>query len=331
MGSNCCKKGEIRPSMSLQLERSNSPKDLANGKPDVTTEKIMDHSPMLRTIIWRRGNLIGEGVYGKVFQAMDQDTGELLAVKIIKLSNNSETAEKQFYLLSQEIELLKSLRHINIIKYYQTDISMDSKCVNIILEYVTGGSLRDLLLKYGSFSENVIKNYIIQILKGLVYLHSKNIVHRDLKSANILVTEDAVIKLSDFGCSRKMENGDISMSIKGSPYWMAPEVVLQEGHGLPSDIWSLGCLIIEMATGKPPWSEISNKASDIIKLISMPGRVPKIPDLSSDLKDIVKKCLNRDPSLRPTARLLLMHQCITSYSMSTSHSYVSKNSINGWA
>jgi mitogen-activated protein kinase kinase kinase ANP1 len=298
-------------------------------KSDLTVERIPEPlSVSSHPIVWRRGNLIGEGVFGKVFQAMNVDTGELLAVKVIKLSSDPSVAVKQFSVLSDEVDLLKSLNHLNITKYYQTDTHPESRSVSILLEYITGGSLRELLLRFGKFPANVIRSYTSQILRGLSYLHSQRVVHRDLKSANVLVTEDAIIKLSDFGCSKKLDRGGISMSVKGSPFWMAPEVVMETGHSYPSDIWSLGCLVLEMASGAPPWSDVSTKAAEVIRMISTPGMLPTMPDVAEDLMTIIRKCLQRDPKLRPTAKELLQHSCLTSMAITRSQSTILKKQSN---
>ena len=330
MGTGCCKNDDVVTGKMHIINPTLESQNKSYAQSDFSSENLFSHSINTRPIQWKKGNLIGEGVYSKVFQAIDLETGNLLAVKVIKLSNNTIKAEKQFEDLNSEINLLKSLRHTNIIKYYQTDTNNDTKSVNILLEYITGGSLKDLLAKYNCFSEKIIKNYTSQILRGLNYIHSQNIVHRDLKSANVLVTDDAIIKLSDFGCSKRIESRQVSKSVKGSPYWMAPEVVLQKGYSFPSDIWSLGCLVIEMASGRPPWSEYSNNSNEIIRMIAQPERLPRIPDISEDLKDFIRKCLTRNPDFRPSARQLLSHPCITSYSGSASHSFVSKALTNSW-
>jgi serine/threonine protein kinase len=331
MGINCCKYADAKPADFNIIRSPIDQESLINSDiQDFPTEKVLDSVQSYRPIVWKQGNLIGEGVFGKVYQAMDQDTGELFAVKIVKLSNNSKIAKLQFQSLSEEIGLLRSLRHKNVVKYYQTDTSLDSKNICILLEYVTGGSIKDLLKKYGNFSESVIKNYTIQILKGLFYLHSQKVMHRDLKSANILITDDALVKLSDFGSSKKIESCEISMSVKGSPYWMAPEVVLKKGHGYPSDIWSIGCLIIEMIDGVPPWSDISNKAVDVIRAISTPGKLPKIPNVSPELKDLILMCLQREPEDRPTAGQLLTHPWLANAYNSDLRSPITKLSTKCW-
>jgi len=129
---------------------------------------------------------------------------------------------------------------------------------------VSGGSIRQILDRFGQFDETLVRIYTIQVMEGLKYLHNKDIVHRDLKCANILVNTEGQVKLSDFGSSTKLQSISVSTSdvnsqisessvtdreIKGSPYWMAPEVVNGLGAGKPSDVWSLGCCIIEMITG----------------------------------------------------------------------------------
>jgi serine/threonine protein kinase len=321
MGSNCCKSSKVQasnfihnfPDNSLDLSRSD-----------------LDFSQSGRSHQYRRGNKIGEGTTGKVYQALDEESGQLTALKVIKLDSNQIQAEKQFNSVTQEVQILKSLRHVNIVKYIQTDVNLDLREISIVLEYVPGGSLRGLIEKYGALSPKVIKNYGYQIIKGLSYLHNHNVIHRDLKSANVLVTDNAIIKLTDFGCSKKCEEGESLKSIKGSPYWIAPEVLLQEGYSFESDIWSFGCLLIEMATGHPPWSEYSDRATEVIKLIMTKGKLPKIPQSPPDFYDLVSSCLNRNAEERPSAELILRSPYFLSHSASCSHSFISKDSSYTW-
>lgn len=136
-----------------------------------------------------------------------------------------------------------------------------------------GGSIATLLSRYEKFPENVIRSYAKEILEGLEYLHAHNVIHRDIKGANVLVDGNGVCKLADFGGAKKICSNALLNSFKGSPYWMAPEVIKQSGYGRyvllfvvsfarnrQADIWSFGCTIIEMATGKPPWGELANQA-----------------------------------------------------------------------
>lgn len=142
--------------------------------------------------------------------------------------------------MEKEIELLSTLSHENIVKYLGKH--NDGKFLNIFLEYVSGGSINVLLRKYGKFSETLIRIYIRHILQGLSYLHAHNVVHRDIKGANVLVDNNGVCKLADFGGSKRLfdNDEDIDTAIIGTAQWMAPEVIKNKNHGRFSDIWSVG-------------------------------------------------------------------------------------------
>ena len=312
MGSGCGRSSEVR-SVELKQDSPQFPSKPAR-RSTLPPRSISDQSlreslqESFRQISWQRGNQIGAGMFGTVYQAMNLTTGELLAVKTLKLSEDRPSFEKDLANIRRELCILRSMDHPNIIKYFQTDFVTEDCSVDILMEYIPSGSLNSLIAKYRELNEAVIRNYTKQLLRGLEYLHGLGIVHRDLKSANILVSEDGVLKLSDFGCSRKFDTENSwSQSFKGSPYWMAPEVVLRERHSCAADIWSVGCLVIEMATGKPPWSNYSNQAKTILKMIAEPGRIPDLPKVSRELRDFIVKCLQRDPIYRPSAKDMLKH------------------------
>ncbi|KAI3469540.1 hypothetical protein Pfo_026203 [Paulownia fortunei] len=265
-------------------------------------------------IRWRKGELIGCGAFGRVHMGMNLDSGELLAVKEVAIAANSSSKKTQEYIreLEKEVNLLKNLSHPNIVRYLGTAREEDS--LNILLEFVPGGSISSLLGKFGSFPESVIRMYTKQLLLGLEYLHKNKIMHRDIKGANILVDNKGCIKLADFGASKKVEalatiTG--AKSMKGTPYWMAPEVIVQSGHSYSADIWSVGCTVIEMATGKAPWSQQYQEVAALFYVGTTKSH-PPIPDhLSVEAKDFLLKCLQKEPDLRSTASELLKHPFVT--------------------
>ncbi|XP_027349795.1 mitogen-activated protein kinase kinase kinase NPK1 [Abrus precatorius] len=278
-----------------------------------------DAAPPIR---WRKGELIGCGAFGQVYVGMNLDSGELLAVKQVLIAASSASKEKaQAHIkeLEEEVKLLKDLSHPNIVRYLGTVREEDT--LNILLEFVPGGSISSLLGKFGAFPEAVIRTYTKQLLLGLEYLHKNGIMHRDIKGANILVDNKGCIKLADFGASKQVvELATISgaKSMKGTPYWMAPEVILQTGHSFSADIWSVGCTVIEMATGKPPWSQQYQQEVAALFHIGTTKSHPPIPEhLSVAAKDFLLKCLQKEPILRPSASELLQHPFVTGEHMNS--------------
>ncbi|KAJ0093874.1 hypothetical protein Patl1_25423 [Pistacia atlantica] len=323
------------------------------GKPPVPALPpiVKTEAPPIR---WRKGELIGCGAFGRVYMGMNLDSGELLAVKQVLIAASSaskETTQAHIRELEEEVKLLKNLSHPNIVRYLGTAREDDS--LNILLEFVPGGSISSLLGKFGSFPESVIRMYAKQLLLGLEYLHKNGIMHRDIKGANILVDNKGCIKLADFGASKKVVelatiNG--AKSMKGTPYWMAPEVILQTGHSFiflilevmqcitmrnsnileavkicisgpkfleesltvsSADIWSVGCTVIEMATGQPPWSQQYQEVAALFHIGTTKSHPPIPEHLSLEAKDFLLKCLQKEPDFRPTATDLLQHPFIT--------------------
>ncbi|GLT56272.1 hypothetical protein SLA2020_293240 [Shorea laevis] len=267
--------------------------------------------PMVPPIRWRKGELIGCGAFGRVYMGMNLDSGELLAVKQVLIAANSASTEKaqaNIKELEEEVKLLQNLSHPNIVRYLGT--VREDETLNILLEFVPGGSISSLLGKFGPFPESVIRTYTKQLLLGLEYLHNHGIIHRDIKGANILVDNKGCIKLADFGASKQVaELATISgaKSMKGTPYWMAPEVILQTGHTFSADMWSVGCTIIEMATGKPPWSQQYQEVAALFYIGTTKSHPPIPEHLSAEAKDFLLKCLQKEPILRPSAAELLKH------------------------
>ena len=284
-----------------------------------TTDEYADRRRGGHKIRWQQGELLGAGAYGKVYLGLDLDNGQLLAVKQMvfggAFDRNTNLAE-QLASLAREIQLLEPLDHENIVRYYGMDRTETQ--LNIFLELVPGGSIASLLSKFGPFNENVIRMYTQQILLGLEYLHNNRIIHRDVKGANILVDSNGNCKLTDFGASTQLASmmtvsgaGDEGAhSLKGTPYWMAPEVIKETGHGRQADIWSIGCTVIEMATGKPPWSQFKTQVSALYH-IAASTETPELPaGLSTEALDFLRLCLQRNPASRPSASRLLQHDFV---------------------
>ncbi|XP_074587339.1 mitogen-activated protein kinase kinase kinase 3-like [Curcuma longa] len=259
-------------------------------------------SPKLQ---WKKGKLLGRGTFGHVYLGFNSESGQMCAIKEVKDISDDANSKESLKQLNQEIALLSQLSHPNIVQYYGSELVEDT--LSVFLEYVSGGSMHKILQEYGAFSEALIRNYTAQILSGLAYLHGRSTVHRDIKGANILVDPNGEIKLADFGMAKHMAAYASIKSFKGSPYWMAPEVIMNtSGYDLSVDIWSLGCTIIEMATSKPPWSQFEGVAA--IFKIGNSKDLPEIPDhFSPEGKDFLKLCLQRDPSARPSAAKLMHH------------------------
>ncbi|KAK3010318.1 hypothetical protein RJ639_011388 [Escallonia herrerae] len=254
---------------------------------------------------WKKGQLLGRGTFGHVYLGFNSESGEMCAMKEVTLFSDDARSKECAQQLGQEIALLSRLRHPNIVQYYGSE-SVDDK-LYIYLEYVSGGSIYKLLQDYGQLGEMALRSYTQQILSGLAYLHAKNTIHRDIKGANILVDPNGRVKLADFGMAKHITGQSCPLSFKGSPYWMAPEVIKNTGGcNLAVDIWSLGCTILEMATTKPPWSQYEGVAA--LFKIGNSKELPAIPDhLSDEGKDFVRLCLQRNPLQRPTAAQLLEH------------------------
>ncbi|CAM8986215.1 unnamed protein product [Rhodiola kirilowii] len=259
---------------------------------------------------WKKGKLLGRGTFGHVYVGFNSESGEMCAMKEVTLFSDDAKSKESAKQLCQEISLLSRLRHPNIVQYYGSE-SVDDK-LYIYLEYVSGGSIYKLLQEYGQLGELAIRSYTQQILSGLAYLHAKNTVHRDIKGANVLVDPNGRVKLADFGMAKHISGQSCPLSFKGSPYWMAPEVIKNSnGCNLAVDIWSLGCTVLEMATTKPPWSQYEGVAA-MFKIGNGKER-PAIPEhLSEEGKDFIKQCLQRNPLHRPSAAQLLEHPFVKS-------------------
>ncbi|KAL6894009.1 hypothetical protein ACP4OV_008107 [Aristida adscensionis] len=270
---------------------------------------------------WQKGKLLGSGTFGCVYEASNRHTGALCAMKEVNIIPDDTKSAESLKQLEQEIKFLSQFKHENIVQYYGSETIEDR--FYIYLEYVHPGSIHKYVHKHcGSLTESVIRNFTRHILKGLAFLHSQKIMHRDIKGANLLVDINGVVKLADFGMAKHLSTAAPNLSLKGTPYWMAPEVVRATldksvGYDLAVDIWSLGCTIIEMFTGKPPWSGLEGPAA-MFKVLRTDPTIPV--NLSPEGKDFLRLCFKRNPAERPTASMLLEHPFIQNSNHYNQHS-----------
>ena len=254
----------------------------------------------MEPIRWQKGNVLGQGAFGKVYMGLNEDTGEMIAIKQIPIGND-EALES----LTQEIELLKSLNHPHIVRYLGVHKSESENVMNILMEYIPGGSLSNLCERFGRISENVTRIFMHQILQAVQYLHQNGVIHRDIKGANVLVDSDGSIRLADFGASKLLDvvYESPSKSMIGTPYYLAPEVITENRTGFESDIYSAGCTMYEMLTGKPPFADYEPMAA-IFRVGN--GSIPEIPpSVARDTAAFLSQMLKHRPEDRPSVDELL--------------------------
>lgn len=255
---------------------------------------------------WKKGRILGSGAFGQVFLCFDTDTGRELAVKQVHfyLDADWETS-KEVKALRDEIRVLQMLKHPRIVQYFGSE--EDGHVLSIFMEYMPGGSVKDQIQSYGPLTEILARRYTRQVLEGLHYLHGMCIVHRDVKGANILCDHHGCIKLGDFGASKRLQtlSNTKLMSTAGTPYYMSPEVIDGHGYGRRTDIWSLGCTVVEMLSGNPPWHKFEGIAA-IYRIATSPAPEYKLPPSTSDVAHgFLLKCFIKEYDKRPLASELL--------------------------
>jgi serine/threonine protein kinase len=261
---------------------------------------------------WRKGALVGKGASGAVFEAIDEATGGIFCVKEVEFAEDfaDNPADLQrFSALRAEVELLKELQHPNCVRFLGID--RIGFIMYIQMEYVYGGNVQEIIRNFGALSDETAMKFTRQIVEGLYYLHTKNIIHRDIKGANILVGVDGVIKLADFGAAKRVQDPEqLFNTLAGTPYWMAPEVVRQEGHNKPADIWSLGGTVLQMVTGLAPYQHLPPVPALFKIGHSNDSPVAANIRASPEVVHFIRRCLDRDLTTRATIEELRNHPWI---------------------
>ncbi|UNI14362.1 Non-specific serine/threonine protein kinase [Purpureocillium takamizusanense] len=260
---------------------------------------------------------IGQGASGSVYVAKIKDTAQGIAREILRQQGSrAQVAIKQMDLAHQprkelivnEIMVMKDSRHRNIVNFLDAFLRNNNAELWVVMEYMEGGALTDVIDNNPSISEEQISTICHETCRGLQHLHSQSIIHRDIKSDNVLLDARGNVKITDFGfCAKLTETKSKRATMVGTPYWMAPEVVKQKEYGPKVDIWSLGIMAIEMIESEPPYlNEEPLKALYLIATNGTP-RLKKPEKLSKELKAFLSVCLCVDVKSRASADELLAH------------------------
>ncbi|KNE69156.1 STE/STE11/BCK1 protein kinase [Allomyces macrogynus ATCC 38327] len=272
------------------------------------------------------------GSFGRVYLGFATASSAMMAVKQVEMpvavtraghatAGSQSKVAAMFEALEREITLLRDLRHPNIVRFLGYE--RVATTLNVFLEYVPGGSVASLLATVrGPLPTALAADFMRQIVRGVEYLHACSVIHRDLKPANVLLDNDGIVKISDFGLSKRIPDAVgahspgsagsspvdpyaawSQFSMQGTVYWMAPELVRAKGYSAKVDVWACGCMALEMVTGSRPWMGLDPIAA--MYQIGSAHR-PKVPDwCDEDAAEFCERCFDIDPDARPTALDLL--------------------------
>ena len=265
---------------------------------------------------WKLGKTLGRGATGRVLLATHQTTGQKAAVKVVSKSELHDDDHKKSaddaglpYGIEREIIIMKLLTHPNVLRLY--DVWETSKALYLVLEYVEGGELFDLLVERGPLQEIEAIKYFRQIILGTAYCHALGICHRDLKPENLLLDASLNVKLADFGMAALESGGKLLETSCGSPHYAAPEIVSGlKYHGAASDVWSCGVILFALLTGRLPFDD-ENIRNLLLKVQAGNFEMPN--EISDDAKDLIDQMLTVDPGQRILTEKILSHPLLNKY------------------
>ncbi|PWN41867.1 Pkinase-domain-containing protein, partial [Ceraceosorus guamensis] len=263
--------------------------------------------------IFKRQELIGRGAYGAVYRGIHLSTGSAVALKVVNL----DTPEDDVSDIQREVALLSQLKETdskNVIKYWGCWLKGPE--LWIVMDLAEGGSVRTVM-KAGHVAEKYCGVIMRESLVALAYLHKAGIIHRDIKAANILLTDSGRVMLCDFGVAATLVSSSVHSkrsTFVGTPYWMAPEVITEgKTYDQSADIWSLGITLYEMACGNPPHADQEQMRAIMLIPKSKPPRFPSDGQFSQLMRDFLAACLNEEPKERPNADELAKAKWIKSF------------------
>lgn len=281
------------------------------GELGVLDARVSDHLESLTRINPQdievdQTNLLGRGAGGVVARGKHRPSNTPLAVKIVRVEDKAKRSQ----LINDLHCLLRMTESSFLIQLYAAYVHKDTGCVHVALEFMDYGSLQDLKSKIDKVPPNMLAIILMQILEGLKVLHLNYVLHRDVKLGNILVNSRGAVKVTDFGISKKLDNGVMVDTFVGTATHMSPERVLGEDYSFPADIWSLGLIAYELASGKYPYGEIASFPVLFDNLCNKPEPVLPQSGYPPEVCDFVKRCLVRKPDKRATAIQLQAHPFI---------------------
>lgn len=254
---------------------------------------------------YRRGKLLGKGAFAKCYELTDLESCAVYAGKIIAKSRLSLPHQREK--LDWEVSVHRSLLHENVVAFY--DFFEDDRNVFIVIEHCRRKSLDRVLRARRNLTEPEVRYYVRQLVEGCRYIHSQHVIHRDLKLGNMLLNGNMQVKIADFGLATRVKyEGEKKMGVCGTPNYVAPEVLRQEGHSYEVDLWSIGCIIYTMLCGRPPF-EMPTLKETFKRISDNKFSLPSC--LSAAAKELIKKLLNRDPTARLGLAAILFEDFFT--------------------